>query len=217
MARVDWRIQGYDVTNCNCAWGCPCQFMSPPTHGNCHAGVFFQIERGHFGETSLAGLAFGGLFAWPNAIHMGNGQAQPVIDVRANDAQRGALLKIMSGEETEPGATIFNVFSTTYSKVYEPIFKPIRIEANPEARTARIEVEGLFEARIEPIRNPVTGQSVRAQIVLPAGFEYERADTASGQVRTMAGARIPLSWDARHAHFARIDMTGAGVVHGRAA
>jgi len=57
----------------------------------------------------------------------------------------------------------------------------------------------------------------RPQIVLPAGFEYERADTASGQVRTMAGARIPLSWDARHAHFARIDMTGAGVVHNRAA
>jgi hypothetical protein len=31
MARVDWRIQGTDVTHCNCAWGCPCQFMSLPT------------------------------------------------------------------------------------------------------------------------------------------------------------------------------------------
>ena len=217
MARVDWRIQGFDVTNCNCAWGCPCQFMSPPTHGNCHAGVFFQVERGHFGKTSLDGLAFGGLFAWPKAIHLGDGQAQPIIDVRANEAQRGALLKIMSGEETEPGATIFNVFSSTYSKVHDPLFKPIRIDANLEARTATVEVEGLFEARVEPIRNPVTGQSVRAQIVLPAGFEYERADAASGNVKTKPGASIPLSWDSRHAHFARIDMTGAGVVHSRAA
>lgn len=217
MARVDWRIQGYDITNCNCAWGCPCQFMSPPTHGNCHAGVFFQIERGHFGETSLAGLAFGGLFAWPNAIHMGNGQAQPVIDVRANGAQRGALLKIMSGEETEPGATIFNVFASTFAQVHAPIFRPIHLEADLEARTARVEVEGLFEARVEPIRNPVTGTPVRAQIVLPEGFEYDRADSASGKVQTLIGASIPLSWDGRHAHFARLDMTGAGVAHGRAA
>lgn len=217
MARVDWRIQGYDVTNCNCAWGCPCQFMSLPTQGYCHAGVFFRVDRGHFGKTSLDGLAFGGLFAWPKAIHLGDGHAQPVIDVRANDAQREAFLKIMSGEETEPGATIFNVFATTYSKVHEPVFKPIRIEADIEARTARIEVEGLFDARVEPIRNPVTGEKVRAQIVLPEGFEYERADAASGKVQTLPGASIPLSWDAKHAHLARLDITGAGVVRGRAA
>lgn len=217
MARVDWRIQGYDVTNCNCAWGCPCQFMSLPTHGDCRAGVFLRVDRGHFGETSLDGLAFGGLFAWPKAIHLGDGHAQPIVDVRANDAQRAALLKIMSGEETEPGATIFNVFATTYSKVHEPIFKPIHIHADLEARTARIEVEGVFEARVEPLKNPVTGQAVRAQIALPAGFEYERADIASGNVQTKAGASIPLSWESRHAHFARIDMTGAGVMHDRAA
>ncbi|MGE0582659.1 MAG: DUF1326 domain-containing protein [Steroidobacteraceae bacterium] len=217
MSRVDWRIQGYDVTNCNCAWGCPCQFMSPPTQGHCQAGVFFQVDRGHFGATSLDGLAFGGLFAWPQAIHLGDGQAQPIIDVRANGAQREALLKIMSGEETEPGATIFNVFASTYSKVHAPLFKPIRIEADLGARTARIEVEGLFEARVEPIRNPVTGEEVRAQIVLPAGFEYERADAASGQVRTRPGTSIPLGWESRHAHFARLDMTGAGVVRSHAA
>jgi hypothetical protein len=217
MARVDWRIQGYDVTNCNCAWGCPCQFMSPPTQGDCRAGVFFKIERGHFGSTALDGLAFGGLFAWPGAIHKGNGQAQPIIDVRANDAQRSALLKIMSGEETEPGATIFNVFASTYAAVHEPLFRSIRIEADLEARTARVEVEGLFDAHVAPIRNPVTGEAVRAQIVLPAGFEYERADAASGTVQTRPGASIPLAWDSRHAHFARLDMTGAGVVHSRAA
>lgn len=217
MARVDWRIQGYDVSNCNCAWGCPCQFMSPPTHGNCHAGAFFRVEHGHFGKTPLDGLAFGGLFAWPNAIHLGNGQAQPIVDVKASAEQRTALLRIMSGEETAPGATIFNVFAATYAKVHDPIFAPIRIEADLEARTARVQVEGLFEARVEPIRNPVTGEMVRAQIVLPAGFEYERADAASGHVKTLPGAPIPLTWDARHAHLARLDMTGEGVVRSRAA
>ena len=217
MDRVDWRIRGYDISNCNCAWGCPCQFMALPTQGYCHAAAFFRIDRGHFGKTPLDGLAFGGLFAWPEAVHKGDGHAQPIIDLRANDAQREALLKIMSGEETEPGATIFSVFATTYSKVHAPLFRPIHVEIDLEARTARVEVEGILDARVEPIRNPVTGEAVRAQIVLPAGFEYERAEAASGRVQTKPAASIPLGWDARHAHLARIEMTGAGVVRDRAA
>lgn len=216
MSRVDWRIQGIDISSCTCGWGCPCQFMSPPTRGHCHAGVVIRVERGHFGTTTLDGLAFGGLFAWPQAIHKGDGHAQPVVDIRADAAQREALLKIMSGEETEPGATIFNVFASTYSKVYEPLFRAFRVEVDIEARTAQVEIDGLFEARVTPIRNPVTGEAVRAQIVLPAGFEYERAEAASSYVRTR-DATIPLSWDSGHAHLARLDMTGAGVVHSRAA
>ena len=35
------------------------------------------------------------------------------MDQRANEAQRDALLRIMSGQDTDPGATIFNVFSST--------------------------------------------------------------------------------------------------------
>ena len=124
MARIDWHLQGLDVTSCSCDWGCPCQFMSLPTRGFCHAAVGFSVAKGHFGKTNLDGLSFGGLFAWPKAIHEGNGEAQPIVDVRATDEQRDAILKIMSGEETEPGATIFNVFAATYSKVHTPMFKP---------------------------------------------------------------------------------------------
>ncbi|MGD9598702.1 MAG: DUF1326 domain-containing protein [Steroidobacteraceae bacterium] len=216
MARVDWRIQGIDISSCNCGWGCPCQFMSPPTSGDCRAGVVIRVDRGHFGETRLDGLSFGGLFAWPGAVHQGDGHAQPIVDVRANDAQRAALLEIMSGGETEPGATIFNVFASTYSKVHDPQFKAIRVDADIDACTAHVEIDGVFEARVTPIRNPVTGAPARAQVALPAGFEYDRAEFGSSQVRTRE-ATIPLSWDTGHAHIARIDMTGSGVAHSRAA
>jgi hypothetical protein len=217
MAGVDWHIQGFDVTTCNCAWGCPCQFMSLPTQGGCSAVVAFHVERGHFGKVPLDGLNFGGLFAWPKAIHEGHGEAQPIVDVRANEAQREALLKIMSGEETEPGATIFSVFAATYEKVHTPLFRRIRMEADFAARTALIEIEGLAEARVEPMRNPVTGATSNARLVLPGGFEFEEADFASSRVRTQQAAPIALHWDGRHAHLARLDMTGAGVVRKRAA
>ncbi|MGA7790694.1 MAG: DUF1326 domain-containing protein, partial [Xanthobacteraceae bacterium] len=29
--------------NCNCAYGCPCQFNALPTHGNCEAVAGMQI------------------------------------------------------------------------------------------------------------------------------------------------------------------------------
>jgi hypothetical protein len=31
------RIAGEEVGNCNCTWGCPCQFNALPTTGHCEA------------------------------------------------------------------------------------------------------------------------------------------------------------------------------------
>ncbi|HTG77165.1 MAG TPA: DUF1326 domain-containing protein [Steroidobacteraceae bacterium] len=213
---VDWRIQGLDITTCSCDWGCPCQFMALPTQGFCHAAVGFHVAKGHYGQISLDGLSFGGLYAWPKAIHQGNGEAQPIVDARADAGQRDAILKIMSGDDTEPGATVFNVFAATYTKVHSPLFKPITVEADLAAHTARFFVDGVVDARIAPIRNPVTGKPSYARIVLPDGFEYQEAEVGSSSVRTMA-APIKLEWEGQHGHIARLDMTGKGLVRGRAA
>jgi len=213
---VDWRIQGLDITTCSCDWGCPCQFMALPTQGFCHAAVGFHVAKGHYGQISLDGLSFGGLYAWPKAIHQGNGEAQPIVDARADAGQRDAILKIMSGDDTEPGATVFNVFAATYTKVHSPLFKPITVEADLAAHTARFFVDGVVDARIAPIRNPVTGKPSYARIVLPDGFEYQEAEVGSSSVRTM-GAPIKLEWEGQHGHIARLDMTGKGLVRGRAA
>ncbi|HEX6794628.1 MAG TPA: DUF1326 domain-containing protein, partial [Casimicrobiaceae bacterium] len=32
-----WEIQGRELINCNCSYGCPCQFSALPTNGNCEA------------------------------------------------------------------------------------------------------------------------------------------------------------------------------------
>ena len=216
MAGVDWRIQGLDITTCSCDGSCPCQFMALPTQGFCHAAVGFHVAKGHYGKISLDGLSFGGLFTWPKAIHQGNGEAQPIVDARADEAQRAAILKIMSGEDTEPCATVFNVFAATYTKVYSPLFKPVTVEADLGARTGRFFVDGVVDARIAPIRNPMTGKPSYARIALPEGFEYEEAEIGSSSVRTMA-APIKLEWEGQHGHIARLDMTGKGLVRGRAA
>lgn len=207
---IDWRIKGPAIVACNCDWGCPCQFNALPTNGNCRATTGMRIDQGHFGDIDLSGLRIAALFAWPRAIHEGHGEVLPIVDRRANERQREALLKIMSGEETEPGATVFSVFATTYDTVHQPRFEPIEFEADMDARTGRISIPGLVEARTEPIRNPVTGAVHRARVVLPHGFEYTEAEYASGTVE--APSVIPLSWANRHSHIAIWHFTPTGPV-----
>jgi hypothetical protein len=210
MAYVDWSIQGPELATCNCDWGCPCQFNARPTHGNCRAAVGMRIDRGHFGDVRLDGLAWIGLFAWPGAIHEGKGEVQPIVDERADQRQREAILKILSGEETEPGATIFNVMSTVVDTVHEPMFAPIEFETDAEARTGRFAVPGIVEARGEPITNPVTGAEHRARVVLPHGFEYTEAEFASSATR--ATGKVPLDWMRGHGHFAMLHLGPSGPV-----
>ena len=42
----------------------------------------------------------------------------------------------------------------------------------------------------EPIRNKVSGEESRAQIVLPAGFEYEVADIGSASSQTTGPVQV---------------------------
>src|SRR5687767_9027008 len=120
-----WEIQGRELINCNCAHGCPCQFNARPTKGFCEAIGVVTIEKGHYGKVSLDGLTCAVAVRWPGAIHEGKGKCQPIIDAKANEQQREALLKIMSGQDTDPFATFFAVFATTFEEVFDPIFAPV--------------------------------------------------------------------------------------------
>ena len=208
---TDWSIKAREFVHCNCAYGCPCQFNALPTHGHCQAVAGFVIDEGNHGGTRLDGLTAAMVLKWPGAIHEGRGEALAVIDERADNAQREALLKIVTGQDTAPGATIFQVFSTTFDKVHDPVFAPIEFSLDIEGRTASLKVPGLIEGRGEPLANPVTGETHRAQIVLPDGFEYEVAEIGRGW--SEAQGPIPLSLADSHAQFATLHMNQDGVVH----
>ncbi|GAA0709974.1 DUF1326 domain-containing protein [Dokdonella soli] len=210
MAFVEWEMHGTELGNCNCNWGCPCQFNSLPDKGHCRAHAFIQIDRGHFGAMKLDGLRWGILAAWPGAVHQGNGTFMTVIDERADDAQRAAIEAISHGKETEPGSLIWQVFSTTVTRFLPTQFKPIDLAIDVDARSARVRVPGLLEASVEPIRNPVTGDAQQARLTLPNGFEFTEAEFASGRARS--DAPIELAFDGSHAHLARIHWSTRGVL-----
>lgn len=210
MAYVDWRMEGIQVSHCNCNVGCPCQFNALPSFGNCRAYVFVQIDKGHFGKVKLDGLKWGGFFAWPGPIHLGNGEALPIIDERADGAQREAIGAVLQGKETEPGSLITQVFSTTLVKAHPPQFKAIDLKIDEKAGTARVRIPGLIEGDVEPIRNPITNEVHRARVSLPTGFEYQDAEFVTGKAKTQGP--IPLDFQGTHAHIAKVRWSTHGIV-----
>ena len=208
-----WDIRAIELANCNCAYGCPCQFNALPTYGNCHAVVCMEITEGHFGEVKLDGVRFGGVFSWPRAIHEGNGEAQPFVDSRATEAQRDAVLKIMTGQETAPMATVFAIFASTLVKAYDPIFVPIEFSVDVDARRGQFVVPGVAQTRGEPIKNPLTGAEYRARIDIPDGFEYEIAEIGSASSTTQGNIAIKL--ENSYAQFAHLHLNNNGVVKHR--
>jgi hypothetical protein len=212
---IPWEIEAREFANCNCDMGCPCQFNALPTHGDCQAFVGLDVTRGTFGDVKLDGLRAVGIMKWPGPIHLGKGQAFMIVDERANEAQRQALLTILSGGETAPGATVFSVFASTLEKAFDPVFKKIDLSIDVNGRLGRVSVDGLIEATGEPIRNPVTGAEHRVRIDIINGFEYELAEVGQGSAAIQGP--VPMTLKASHAHFANLHMNNNGVVKKKSA
>lgn len=210
VASIDWYIEGVEVSNCNCDYGCPCQFEARrPTHGFCRGFAAVRIDKGHFGEIALDGLCAALLYGWPGAIYEGDGECQAVVDERADDEQREALASIMYGEATDPGATHWWVYTAMSTTVHPPLYEPFQFDADIESRRARIVIPGVLESTARPIVSPSTSAEHRVRINLPNGIEFDLAEIASGTTKTTSS--IALDLEDSYFHFNAIRQTGAGV------
>lgn len=135
---------------------------------------------------------------------------QLIVDERADAAQRDALVRIMSGQDTKEMATMWWVFAAMCSTKLEPMFEPIELDIDVEGRRGKLVVPGIVEATGEPIRNPVTGAEHRARIDMPEGFEYRIAEI--GSASTTATGPIELNLKDSYGQFAHLHLSHAGVV-----
>lgn len=206
---TSWSMKGKHLKNCNCAFGCPCDFNAPPTYGPCEGMTGMEIDEGHFDDVRLDGLRWACTYHWPGPLHEGNGTIQAIIDERADEAQRTAMITILSGREQVEG-TFFQIISLIAPNVHQPLFLPIEFEFDLDGRTARVNVPGVFETTSEPIRNPVTGEPHRIRVDMPEGFEYKLAEIASASLK--GSGEIKFDHDGCHSSMAHVTFTEAGVV-----
>jgi hypothetical protein len=205
---VEWEIKATEFANCNCSYGCPCQFNGLPTHGHCRYVAGFQIEEGHFGKVKLDGLRAVTMAIWPGAVHEGNGTMQMVIDERADTKQRGALEKILVGQETEDMATMWWVYAAMSPKKLPPVYAKIDLEIDVDGRSARLEVPGMVSSKGQPILNPVTGAQHRVRIDFPQSFEYKLGEIGSGASK-VTGA-LPMELKDSWGLFTRLHLSHKG-------
>jgi hypothetical protein len=161
---VAWNMKGQVVVACNCDWGCPCNVNALPTRGYCQGGWTWQIEAGVYGELKLDGLHLAMYAAWPAAIHEGNGTVMTLVDERADEAQRRALIALLQGAAGGP----WGILRKTFTTFYEPRFA--RFEVDFETKLPRVRVDDVLELDTEYIRNAVTQATSHPRIVLPEGF-----------------------------------------------
>jgi hypothetical protein len=212
MSGTDWYIEGIEFGNCNCTYGCPCQFEALPSHGDCCGFEVVHIDKGRHGDVALDGLNCAMLYAWPGPIFEGKGRMQAIIDERANARQRAALEKILHGGDTNEGATHWWVYHAMSDTVHEPLFKPIEFEVDLDARTARVAIPGVLESVGSPIKSPSSGQPYRVRINIPNGIEFEVAEIASASTKATGAIRLDLN--DTYGQFNRLRHSGTGVVHG---
>ncbi len=208
MEHVSWSITGPHFANCNCDFGCPCQFNALPSDGSCKAVVAWRIDKGHYGDVKLDGLYAINTYGWPGAVHQGEGSMQTIIDQRANADQQKALAAVMKGDGAEPGSIMLQIYRSMCTTVHEPIIAPIELDLDMGSRKVRLHVPGIIDTVVEPIKNPVTGAEHRARIELPMGKEFQLAEVASGT--TTGRGAVPLRFENSHAHIVINTMTSAG-------
>jgi len=189
-----WELHGTEFGNCNCDWGCPCQFNSPSTHGLCQFSSGGHIKKGFFNDISLDDLKWALIAAFPGEIAEGNGREQIIIDERASPEQREALKKILHGESTEPGATHFNVYASMCTELLEPLYLPIDYAINIEERTGYVNIPGVMESTGSPIIDEFSGESFHVGISRPKGsFEYTYAEIGTASTKTQGAIALELN------------------------
>lgn len=174
-SKTQWSLEADFLQACSCDYGCPCEFSAPPTRGFCEGTGVWNVVNGHFGDVKLDGLAIGFAAHWPKAIHEGNGTLALFIDERADAQQRKAILTICSGQA---GGLPFEILATTFTKVLDPIYAPIRFTLNGRDSSVRIG-DGALDIALEPIKNPVTGEPESMRLEHSTGFIFQSAEAVS--------------------------------------
>ena len=104
-----WSLEGTYFENCSCDTICPCTWSgltAKATHDRCKAMLAFHIDRGEIEGVDVSGLTFALVADTPPVMSDGGWKLGVVLDAAADDAQTGALGRLLGGELGGPPAML---------------------------------------------------------------------------------------------------------------
>jgi len=208
MPEVTWRMKGEYMKNCNCIATCPCDTIGfPHPQKGCEGMAGMHISEGNFGNVKLDGISWVVTYAWPGALHQGNGAIQPFIDQKATDEQRNALLTIMSGQA---GNAWFEILASVVTTIHEPQFLPITWKFDKAGRKAHVVIPGFLETVSSPLTIPATNDEQQVIVRMPNGMEYKEFFVAQTAVLKGTGA-LKFDYKSTHSSLADVEHTHKGL------
>jgi len=120
-------------------------------------------------------------------------------------ARIDTLFKIVTGEAK---GSAFDVYGKTLDHFRQSTRAKIKFHVN--GIKSRVEAEGIGEAQLEPIKNPVTGLVHQAAIVQPKGFEATRLDMASSKLLVANDGLLNFKYDDTYGGVQKISWKGTG-------
>jgi hypothetical protein len=203
QAKTPYRIKAHWLETCNCDPGCNCNFGGFPDHGNCEAIVGIQISEGNFGEVDLSGVKAVLAVKWPKAIHEGNGVGAVFIDESASENQVQGLAAILTGQA---GGLPWELLATTISSIDGPVLKPIQMDIN--GRNSGFSIDGILEAKLVPLINPVTGEENEVHIVFPkGGLIWNDGDSAKTSTMQVDYGAVKFDHSGQNGIFAPVEWS----------
>ena len=205
-SRTPYRIKVHWLETCNCEPGCNCNFKGFPDHGGCEFICGIAVAEGTFGTVDLAGVRAVVAGKFPGALHEGHGRGVVFIDESARPEQVSAMAAIISGQM---GGMPWEVLGTS-CPLYDSVEGPIRqaIEMTIDGRRSHFRIPGILEARLAPLKNPVTGEEHEVHIVFPSGgLIWNDGDSATTDVMRINHGEITLEYPGQNAFYALTEWT----------
>jgi hypothetical protein len=137
-----------------------------------------EIDRGHYGDTSLDGVSVVALFYFPGAMHEAGGHLYPILPEGITEPQRDAVLKILGGE-SQPTGTVFDIFSALIEHEHDPIYRSITFDWHIESRKATVDIPGVLSAATDLADAGVIGPGRAADAAYGATINAGRIGPAT--------------------------------------
>ena len=158
-----WSLKGDYFENCNCEILCPCIVgggPAVPTEGHCDVAFAFHIQEGEYQGVALDDLNFVVVAYTPGIMGDGDWILANYIDERADQFQRAALTRILSGEIGGPSERWMRLTSNYLGIQYCPI------DFQSEGHSRSVNIPGIIDFTVEGL---VVGRRTEAMTLENTG------------------------------------------------
>jgi hypothetical protein len=199
---MSWTITGEYLENCNCTVLCPCitsSLQGPADNERCLVPLAMRITSGAAGDVSLDGLGAILVCDTPQVMSEGGWRVAVYVDERADEAQREALVAILSGARGGPPAMLAGLVGELLGVKYVPI------EWSSDGDRRGVAVPGIMEFEVEGLRAPGADAVMEITNVFhPMGHDLAIAQSRRGTYEDDMGI-APFDNGGRNGHYRAFD------------